>query len=69
MKKIKYSIRKLCTAFAAAICLPMSVALVSCDDFLTVLPTNETILEHYWENERSHKLRFVGMIDGISKII
>lgn len=52
MKKSKYSIRKLCTAFATAICLPMSVALVSCDDFLTVLPTNETILEHYWENEK-----------------
>lgn len=52
MKEIKYSIRKLCTAFATALCLPMSFALVSCNDFLEVLPTNETILEHFWKNEK-----------------
>ena len=52
MKKIKYSIRKLCTAFATALCLPMSVALISCDDFLTLTPTNEIVLEHYWKEEQ-----------------
>ena len=52
MKKIKYSIKKLCTAFAIALCLPMSFAVISCNDFREVLPTNETILEHFWQNEK-----------------
>lgn len=48
MKHIKSYTKKVLGGISA---LAMTVTFTSCDDFLTILPTNEIVLENFWTDE------------------